>query len=127
MTPKHHTSHYDIRFRDLDIMGHVNNAVYATYLEQARIDYFNSLLNISLGDANTVIVHIEIDYIKSLKLGDTVDVSITPSSVGNSSLTLDYVLHSNSNKIATARTVQVLLDGDGIPTNIPDQWREKLI
>jgi acyl-CoA thioester hydrolase len=108
-------------------MGHVNNAVYATYLEQARIDYFNSLLNISLGDANTVIVHIEIDYIKSLKLGDTVDVSITPSSVGNSSLTLDYVLHSNSNKIATARTVQVLLDGDGIPTNIPDQWREKLI
>jgi acyl-CoA thioester hydrolase len=106
-------------------MGHVNNAVYATYLEQARIKYYESILDISLDEVDTVIVHLEIDYIKSLQLGNTVCISLIVSSIGTSSVTMDYILTNGSEKVATAKTVQVLLDGKtGTSTPIPQTWRD---
>ena len=124
MNKEPYVTSFDVRFRDLDPMGNVNNAVYATYIEHARIKYYESLLNISLADVDTVIVHLEIDYIKSLQLGETVEVSLSISSIGTSSVTMDYVLTNGSEKVATAKTVQVLLDGKtGTSTPIPQEWR----
>ena len=40
-----HKTKIIVRFSDLDAMQHVNNATYLTYLEEARIDYFNTLFN----------------------------------------------------------------------------------
>ena len=91
MNKEPYVTSFDVRFRDLDSMGHVNNAVYATYLEHARIKYYESLLDISLVDVDTVIVHLEIDYIKSLQLGETVEVSLSISSIGTSSVTLSLI------------------------------------
>ena len=51
-----------VRFRDIDAMGHVNNAVYATYLEQARADYHREIIGESLADVNTVLVSLAIDF-----------------------------------------------------------------
>jgi acyl-CoA thioester hydrolase len=127
MNQEPHVTSFEVRFRDLDAMGHVNNAVYATYLEQARIKYYESILDISLGEVDTVIVHLEIDYIKSLQLGNTVHISLIVSSIGTSSVTMDYVLTNGSEKVATAKTVQVLLDGKtGTSTPIPQTWRDLL-
>jgi acyl-CoA thioester hydrolase len=57
-----YTTDIEVRYRDLDTMGHVNNAVYATYLEQARMDYFRDLLGLTMDDVQGVIAHLEIDY-----------------------------------------------------------------
>ena len=125
MNQEPHVTSFEVRFRDLDSMGHVNNAVYATYLEQARIKYYESILDISLGEVDTVIVHLEIDYIRSLQLGNTVHISLIVSSIGTSSVTMDYILTNGSEKVATAKTVQVLLDGKtGTSTPIPQTWRD---
>ena len=125
MSQKSYTTSFDVRFRDLDSMGHVNNAVYATYLEHARIKYFDSILNLSLAAVDTVNVHLEIDYIKSLQMGEIVEVSLIVSSIGTSSITMDYILTNGSEKVATAKTVQVLLDGTtGTSTPIPQEWRD---
>jgi len=43
-----YTTDIDVRFRDIDAMGHVNNAVYATYIEQARTEYFRDVLDADL-------------------------------------------------------------------------------
>ncbi|NIS30651.1 MAG: acyl-CoA thioesterase, partial [Actinobacteria bacterium] len=51
-----------VRFRDLDPMGHVNNAVYATYLEHARARYFRDVVGEALPTADTVLVHLSVDY-----------------------------------------------------------------
>ena len=127
MNQEPHVTSFEVRFRDLDAMGHVNNAVYATYLEQARIKYYESILDISLGEVDTVIVHLEIDYIKSLQLDNTVHISLIVSSIGTSSVTMDYVLTNGSEKVATAKTVQVLLDGKtGTSTPLPQTWRDLL-
>ena len=125
MNQEPHVTSFEVRFRDLDSMGHVNNAVYATYLEQARIKYYESILDISLGEVDTVIGHLEIDYIQSLQLGNTVHISLIVSSIGTSSVTMDYILTNGSEKVATAKTVQVLLDGKtGTSTPIPQTWRD---
>ena len=52
-----------VRFSDLDAMGHVNNAAYLSYLEEARFDYYNHVLGIDTNglDFNAVIARIEID------------------------------------------------------------------
>jgi len=55
-----------IRWRDMDAYGHVNNAVYLTYLEECRDRWVRSVL----GEAEFVIVRIAIDYRRELSLGD---------------------------------------------------------
>ena len=78
-----------------------------------------------MAEVDTVIVHLEIDYIKSLQMGEIVEVSLIVSSIGTSSITLDYILTNGSEKVATAKTVQVLLDGTtGTSTPIPQEWRD---
>ena len=51
-----------VRFRDIDAMGHVNNAVYATYVEQARTEYFEEILEEGLDAVSTVLASLELSY-----------------------------------------------------------------
>ena len=70
MTDFEYETELQVRFRDLDAMGHVNNAVYATYLEQARVDYYADVLGVGLDDIDTVLVNLEIDYRHEVTLDD---------------------------------------------------------
>jgi len=65
-----------VRFSDLDIVGHLNNAKYQTYLEEARIAYFHDVFSqdkTSL-NFNVVVSKITIDYFKPIEYGDDVTV-----------------------------------------------------
>ena len=59
----------DVRYRDLDTFNHVNNAVYLTYFEQARVRYFRSL-GWRSNDASVVVARSEVNYRKPIFLGD---------------------------------------------------------
>ncbi len=77
----------EIRWRDMDGFGHVNNSTYLTYLEEARDQYLTDLL----GEAvhRIVIRRIEIDFVSGLTQDDDhVDVDVRLTGVGTSSLTL---------------------------------------
>ncbi len=64
-----------VRFRDVDALGHVNNAVYSTYLEQARLD--------ALGELGSVILaRVEIDFRAEIRFGDEVEVHSRCSRIG---------------------------------------------
>jgi acyl-CoA thioester hydrolase len=83
-----HEKRIEIRWNDLDVYGHVNNAIYLTYLEEVRDEW----LGTSLGDPdqiwNWVLVHVEIDYRRELALADDVAVaSCRLDGIGNSSIT----------------------------------------
>jgi acyl-CoA thioester hydrolase len=101
----------EIRWRDLDGFGHVNNSTYLTYLEEARDQYLTDVL----GEAvhRTVIRRLEIDFISGLtQEDDYVDVEVNLTGVGTSSVTLDERIVSNldGRVAATARTVMVHTD-----------------
>jgi acyl-CoA thioester hydrolase len=129
----HSFSHrIEVRFRDCDALGHVNNAVYLTYLEQARLFHWRTLwgfgLNVSSSMPGVIMARAEIDFKKQVTYGETLDVTITVAAIGRTSFTYDYaILNAAGELVASARTVQVMYDyATGRPTPIPDDIRAKL-
>lgn len=116
----------DVRFRDLDPMGHVNNAVYASYLEHARTAYFEDVLDVPLPEVDTVLAHLELDFRRAVELRDDVTVATRVPSLGESSVTMEYAVRADGATAATGETVQVAVDDAGSPRPLPDAWRERI-
>ncbi len=115
------------RFRDIDTMGHVNNAVYATYLEEARTAFYDSVLGVSLTDVPTVLASLEIEYRSSIEIDDDVRVELRVGDLGGSSLPMTYEIYADGDLAAAAETVQVVVDPDtGSSASIPDDWRTSI-
>ncbi|ESP89341.1 acyl-CoA thioesterase [Candidatus Halobonum tyrrellensis] len=112
------------RYRDLDTMGHVNNAVYATYVEQARIDFFREEVGRKLEESRAVLASLSIEFERPVDSLDDVTVSLDVTDVGSSSVTFAYDLRAGGERVATAESVQVALDDDGRPTPLDDGLRE---
>jgi acyl-CoA thioester hydrolase len=117
-----------VRFRDLDPMGHVNNAVFLTYLEQARVAFFSEMgAATGLEDMNMIVARVEIDFKAPVRLGQEVEVSVRASRLGTKSFDLDYELRVEGELVAVAKTVQVTYDYNRRePVPVPAEWREKL-
>jgi len=137
-------------FRDLDAMGHVNNAVYFTYFEQARTRYWLSLLS---GEASPsalhhppnqendykklgfVVVHAECDFVSSAQMGESLLVGCRLSEIRKSSFVFDYTVvtggksgsDAESRVIATGKTVQAMYDWES-KTTLPfsDELKKKV-
>ena len=120
-----------VRFRDLDAYNHVNNAVYLTYFEEARIAFITAIGMRSLfsPERSTVIAHAEVDYRAPAQLGDQLDIEVTVGEVRNTSYELNYriVRRSDGRLIATGKTVQVCFNFVlNAPTRLPEAWRRLL-
>ena len=91
----------NVRFRDVDALGHVNNAVYFTYMESARTEYWMKLFHIGdLRDLQFIVAHAECDFKIAARFGDELEVSIWTSSIGNSSFVWDYeIRNASSNQL----------------------------
>jgi acyl-CoA thioester hydrolase len=101
----------EIRWRDMDGFGHVNNSTYLTYLEEARDQFLTDLLGETVH--RIVIRRIEIDFVSGLTQDDDhVDVDVRLTGVGTSSLTLaeQIVSVADGRVAATANTVMVHTD-----------------
>jgi acyl-CoA thioester hydrolase len=122
----------EVRFRDCDPLGHVNNAVYLTYLEQARLLLWRELWGFGVAPRPSVpgviLARAEIDFRIPAKYGDTLEVRIDVAAIGKTSFTYDYeVLDAQGRLVASARTVQVMYDyGTAKPVTIPVDIRQKL-
>jgi acyl-CoA thioester hydrolase len=117
-----------VRFRDLDPMGHVNNAVFLTYLEQARVAFFSEMgAATGLEEMNMIVARVEIDYKAPVRLGQEVEISVRASRFGTKSFDLDYDLRVEGELVAEAKSVQVAYDyARHEPVPVPAAWREKL-
>jgi acyl-CoA thioester hydrolase len=121
----------EVRFRDCDPLGHVNNAVYLTYLEQARLFYWRSLWNFGeLRDSTpgVIMARAEIDYRLPARYGQHLEVRIDLAAVGRTSFTYDYeIVDEEGRTVASARTVQVMYDyRSSKPVPIPPDIRAKM-
>ena len=129
----HQFSHsIEVRFRDCDPLGHVNNAAYLTYLEQARLFYWRSMWGFGSDAAaalpGVIMARAEIDYKRPAKYGQVLDVRISLSGVGRTSFTYDYdIVDESGATVALARTVQVMYDyAAAAPVPIPAEIRAKM-
>jgi len=125
----------EVRFRDCDPMGHVNNAVYLTYLEQARFAHWRAL-GLAGGEAGppgtrlpgVFLARAEIDYRRPASYGDTLDIRLTIPIFGRTSCTYEYeIVDAAGAIVATARTVIVSFDyAAGKPVPISDTLKQAL-
>ena len=120
----------EVRFRDLDALGHVNNAVYLTYLESARIAYWLHVTRRSGLDAlDMILARVEIDYRSPLSYGEQVDVTVRCASMRRSSFVLDFTAteRAGGRLVAEARKVLVHYDYSAGRSNpLPSELRELL-
>src|SRR5512147_1019074 len=93
----------EVRFRDCDPMGHTNNAVYLTYLEQARFAHWRSLWGFGKPPASSerprvdgpeipgvILARVEADYRRPSRYGDVLEVRLTVAEIGRSSFRYEY-------------------------------------
>lgn len=122
----------EVRYGDLDPQGHLNNAKYLTYIEQARINYLRHLElwdGGSFMDIGIILADAQITFHASIQFGQPVNVGVRISRMGNKSLTMEYTLahRDNGEVFATARTIQVAYDYyKGGTIAIPDEWRDRI-
>lgn len=127
MTDLPYRTEFPVRFRDHDRLGHVNNSVYATYVEQARVDAFEDAFGDEWSDLNTVLAHLELDYRTPIEGFGTVTVALGIVDVGTSSFETTYELSFEDEVVATASTVQVVVDPETkSSTPVPEEWRTRL-
>lgn len=98
-----------IRFCDVDSLGHVNNAFYLSYFEMARMLFMNKHIgrNWDWRNKGMILKKNEVEYIKPVYLYDQVEIEIIPQHLGNTSFTLDYVLYANGEVKCTGRSIMV--------------------
>jgi acyl-CoA thioester hydrolase len=108
-----HERRMEIRWRDMDAYGHVNNAVYLTYLEQARDEWIQGLLGSVTDTWGFVLAHVEIDYRSELTQDDEeVTVRCGIARVGTSSIrTREEIRKRDGTLSAEASAVIVPRDG----------------
>ncbi len=113
-----------VRFRDVDALGHVNNAVFLTYLEEARIAF---LVPLGAEVSNMILARVEIDFRAPLRMGDEIEIGVRPANVGTKSFELEYEVRSGDEVAAEAKTVLVSFDYEsGRSIELPESWREAL-
>ncbi|MDH7485923.1 MAG: thioesterase family protein [Anaerolineae bacterium] len=104
-----------VRFRDLDAMGHVNNAVYLTYFEMARVAYHQRLTGrptFDFRDFDFILAEVTCRYRSPAYLGETLLVGIRVASVGRKSFVFEYEMRDQASGrlVAEGRSVQVMYD-----------------
>ena len=128
----------DVRFRDTDAMGHVNNAVYLTYFEAARAGYYHAVTGQTFEAAtenphSIIVAHARVEYRTPAFFGETLLVECGAAWVSRSSFALEYrVTAAESSRgagrvVADGETVQVMFDyAAGRPTRLPEELRRQL-
>lgn len=116
--------------RDTDGLGHVNNGVYVSWLEEVRTRYvFDRRGLTGMSQVDFILASIKIDYRSPVLLHEIVDLWCAPSRIGSSSWDLVYegLARADGRRVFEAATVQVHFDyAVRKPAPIPDDWRKLL-
>jgi len=127
----YHQTPIQIRFNDVDIMGHVNNSVYQNYFDYARLQYFEEVFGYRMDwyDKALVLVKIEIEYVRPVWMYDPVKVLTRVYHLGNKSLRMEQRL-VGSRPDDVRCTNHAVLSGfsypDGASIELLDIWKARI-
>lgn len=108
-----YTAPVEVRFNDIDGMGHVNNALYLTYLEHCRMRFFTQVAgSTSERDFPFILAHAALDYKSPMRINAKPQVKMWTSRIGGKSWDFDYEIKDTQSGVlyATGKTVQVAYD-----------------
>ena len=125
------STNIEVRFRDLDAIGHVNNAVFFTYFEEGRKHFSKKVFDVSdVSDFNFIMAHIQCDFIKPIQFNDRVILQMWVKDIGTKSFSFEYRLVDFSDEAmvyATGKSIQVCYDYQkNRSIEVPAKMRERL-
>ncbi len=122
----------EVRFRDIDSMGHVNNAVFLTYFEEGRKIFLRDVLTIvDPKDYPFILAHIDCDFLKPMKLGDSPVLEVWIGEIREKSFAFTYRIVERLDEsivYGKGESIMVLFDykkNKSIP--IPKDFLEKIM
>lgn len=119
-----------VRFSDVDMLGHVSNTVYQTYYDAGKLHYFDEVLpEMDFVNIGVVGASIKIDYMKPIYMRTKILVETHVTYVGNKSLTMGHQLveEETGEILSTCSVVLVCYNIKGkVSIPIPESWKQKI-
>lgn len=126
-----HRTTLQVRFRDIDAFGHVNNAVFFSYVELARIRYLLEVLQPDqpFDRLPLILARVELDYRSPIQFGEEVVVETRVERIGRTSFAMSHRMTASpeGRLVGDVQTVLVTYDYETArPIPVPDAWRARL-
>jgi acyl-CoA thioester hydrolase len=126
-----HRTPLQVRFRDTDAFGHVNNAVFFTYIELARIRYLLDVLQPAdpFERMPLILARVELDFRSPIMFGEDVEVETGVDRIGRSSIAMRHRMTAGADRRLVGEAQSVLVTYDyavARPMPVPDEWRGKM-
>jgi len=126
-----HRTALQVRFRDIDAFGHVNNAVFFSYVEQARIRYLLDVLRpgTDFDRLPLILARVELDYRSPIFFGEDIEVETRVDRIGRSSVAMSHRMTAGADRRLVGDVQSVLVTYDyaaSRPMPVPDDWRAKM-
>ena len=117
-----------VEFRDLDGLGHVNNAVYLNYLENGKIAYFRDVVGAADLQHLGIVADVKIAYRSPAFLGEELSVGVRVGRLGTKSMEFEFEMRGRDGRlVAEGSSVHVTFDYDRRePIPVPDEWRRRI-
>ncbi|HET9544703.1 MAG TPA: thioesterase family protein [Gaiellaceae bacterium] len=117
-----------VEFRDLDGLGHVNNAVYLNYLENGKIAYFRDVVGAADLQHLGIVADVKIAYRSPAFLGEELAVGVRVGRLGTKSMEFEFEVRGRDGRlVAEGTSVHVAFDYDRLePIPVPDEWRRRI-
>jgi acyl-CoA thioester hydrolase len=127
---RHRTS-LQVRFRDIDAFGHVNNAVFFSYVEQARIRYLLDVIHpeTTFDRMPLILARVEFDYRSPVLFGEEVSVETRVDRIGRTSFAMSHRVTAGPEGRLAGDVQSVLVTYDyaaARPMPVPDDWRARI-
>ena len=132
LVPFQYSTTIQLRWKDIDQFGHVNNAVYLTYFETARYYYNRDVNQWDWNQDQYIIASIKVDYLRPIFYPGDIMVYLRIGDIGDKSFVFHYAITFEKNSIeklaATGQSTQVFYDVRNqktipIPERIIKQWK----
>jgi acyl-CoA thioester hydrolase len=126
-----HRTPLQVRFRDTDAFGHVNNAVFFSYIELARIRYLLDVLEPAepFERMPLILARVELDFRSPIMFGEEVEVETQVDRIGRSSIAMSHrmTVGAGGRLVGEAQSVLVTYDYEiARPMPVPDDWRMRI-
>lgn len=129
-----HKASIQIRFADTDMLGHVNNANYLTYMELARMSYFNEVVNdaVDWSKEGVILAKAVVDYRRPILIEDTLYVYLAVDHISSKSFNFSYrfvvVKEGEEITYAEGSTIMVCFDYQLQKSIVmPEKWKSRIM
>lgn len=129
--PFYHSFPVQIRFNDIDVLGHINNSVYFSFFDLGKMQYFNAVMdgNVTWKQVPVVIVNVNANFYSPTFIDEEIEVVTQTLKMSERSLTLEQrvVNKQNGDVKAIATTIMCGFDIEtGTSMPVPENWREAI-